>query len=261
MRLSCLLSLGFVAACTPDYTHSKTQNGALDGDEEENIEQYDGATIHIVSPIDGAFLPLGEPTSFEAELTDANGDPLDYAEIMWTTSATDEWTAEGASAEMDDVPEGQHTFYATAILPNGDQVTDAVGGVLVQHEDAGVYAGNMILDATGDYEGTPITASCIGAAIITVDALGETATGTSTCLLSLLGFSQEATHVFALELEGGDLFGSASVDLGFVAVDFEAVGEVSDGEMQAAWSDSLLGYVELDGTLEVERITRNLTGQ
>ncbi len=270
MRIFALVSFTLAAACTPDYSTGKVDDGAVDGtdevepgeDEDDGLdpEDFDGATLSIRSPADGAFLPLGEPVTFEAELLDADGAPLDYDDITWTTSLDADWAAVGLSAELDDLPVGQHTFRATAILPNGSQVTDAVGGVLVQHEAAGVYAGNMILDATGEYEGTPITTSCVGGAVITVDAYGEGATGQSTCVLSLLGFNQEATHVFELEISGDELFGSASVDLGFVGVDFDAEGELDDGVLEASWADNLYGFVELEGTLEVERVTRSVTG-
>ena len=153
-----------------------------------------------------------------------------------------------------------HTFRATALLPNGDQVTDVVGGILVQHEDAGVYAGNMVLDATGEFEGTPITASRIGAAVLVVDAYGETASGDSTCLLSL-GFSQELQHQFAFDVSSGDLDGSATVDAGFFAQDFDATGELDDGALSATWGDNLFGFADLEGRLEVERVTRDLSGE
>ena len=267
MRITALVPLLLAMGCTPDFSEGRTANGAVDAsdsgnaDEEIDPADFDGATLSIVSPADGAFLPLGETVTFAAELLDADGAPMDYADITWTTSIDAAWSAMGAEANLDDLPIGQHTFRATAILPNGDQVTDAVGGVLVQHEDAGVYAGNMILDATGEYEGTPITTSCVGGAVITVDALGETATGSSTCVLSLLGFNQEATHIFELSLSDGDLSGSARVDLGFVGVDFEAQGAVSGGVLEAEWADNLYGFVELDGTLEVSRVTRSVTGE
>lgn len=269
MRILALASLTLAVGCTPDYSQNKVAgDGTLDGasdsgdaDEEIDPAAFDGATLAIVSPADGAFLPLGEAVTFTAELLDADGAPLDYDDITWTTSLDAEWSVVGASTELDDLPIGQHTFRATAILPNGSQVTDAVGGVLVQAEAAGVYAGNMILDATGEYEGTPITTSCVGGAVMTVDAAGERVTGESTCVLSLLGFNQEATHVFDLAVEGDEIVGAATVDLGFLAVDFEAAGQVSDGVLEATWSDNLYGFVELDGTLEVERVTRSVTGE
>jgi hypothetical protein len=272
MRASALVPLLLAIGCTPDFSEGRNAPDGVvdddtvggdtsDGEDEVDPADFDGATLAIVSPADGAFLPLGETVTFAAELLDADGAPMDYADITWTTSIDADWSAVGAVADLDDLPIGQNTFRATAILPNGDQVTDAVGGVLVQPEDAGVYAGNMILDATGEYEGTPITTSCVGGAVITIDAWGETATGSSTCVLSLLGFNQEATHVFDLDLSEGDLTGSASIDLGFVGVDFDAEGAVSDGSLEAEWADNLYGFVELDGTLEVERVTRSVTGE
>lgn len=254
-------------ACTPNYgVAGKTgsvDGGAdtgSDGAEDEDFSAYDGAVLEILSPASGSFLPLGEPADFEAVLTDVDGNELEFDEVLWTSNLDADWSATGLSAELSDMPAGMNSFTAVAALPNGDRVADAVGGVVVQAEDTGVYAGNMVLIASGDYNGTPISASCVGGAIVTVAADGETASGSSNCVISLLGFSQEAPHAFEFELADGEVTGSAALDL-FIPISFEVAGDVGDGSIQASWASNVLGYLDLEGSLEVERVTRDISGE
>ena len=45
---------------------------------------------------------------------------------------------------------GTHTILAQTELPNGDRLAYAIGGVWVQHEDAGTYSGEFQVDFTTD---------------------------------------------------------------------------------------------------------------
>jgi hypothetical protein len=265
-----LLILAPLAACAPDYTVNKggnggqggaDDNGSDDGDDDgEDVldpEDFDGATLNILTPHAGDFLPLGEDTDFTAELLDADGNAMEYAEITWTSDVDAVWGEEALAFTNDSLDVGTHTLTARAVLPNGAVVQDRAGAILVQHEDAGTYVGNMILDLTGEYQGAPITASCVGAAILVVDAWGDAAVGSSDCVLALLGFAQEATLEFDLANDDGALLGESAIDLSFIQYGMEADGDVGDGELTATWADNIYGFLDVTGEMSLERITRD----
>lgn len=257
----CLLA---TIGCKPQYTVDEDIGDSNPADEGEDdlpddgvdTEAFTDATLEILSPLSGDFLPLGEDHDFEAVLRDSSGTIMDFEDIVWTTSA-DDWTATGGTFTNNGLDVGTHTITAEALLPNDNRLVFAVGGVLVQHEDAGTYVGDLKVNITAEYDGTPITTACIGAAVLTVDPYGEHAVGDSTCTISLLGFELEAAHEFDLGVNDGQVDGDAIVDLSFFAIDMAVDGGLSDGHMDAAWAGSLGGYGDLDGTLDLDRITRD----
>lgn len=264
-RARFLLLLAPLAACTPDYGVKGGDTGAVgDGDDtgvdEDEVDpaDYDGSTLQILEPEAGAFIPLGEDTEFTAVVLDAEGNALEDVEIVWTSDIDTDWGEIATSFEDDSLEVGTHTLTAQAWLPNGAVVTDRAGAIRVQHEDAGTYVGNMVLDVTGEYEGTPLTASCIGAAVVVVDGWGEVAAGNSDCIISLLGFAQEATIVFDLGLDDGELAGESALDLSFIQYGFETAGEVEDGVLVADWADNVFGFADIEGSMELERVTRDV---
>lgn len=256
--------LASIPACTPDYSVKGGEGGVgaggdadTDVEEEEDLTIYEGATLQILEPEAGAFLPLGEDSTFTAVVLDADGNELSDAEISWTSDIDTDWGEIATDFEDDSLEVGTHTLMARAWLPNGAVVTDRAGAVLVQHEDAGTYVGNMVLDVSGEFQGTPLTASCIGAAVVVVDGWGEVALGDSECIISLLGFAQDATIVFDLGVDEGEIVGESALDLSFIQYGFETVGVVEDGVLVADWADNVLGFADIAGSMELERITRD----
>lgn len=218
---------------------------------------YEGATLQIVTPEAGDYLPLGEDAEFTAVVLDAEGNALDEVEVTWTSDIDTGWGETAQSFEDDSLKVGTHTLTARAWLPNGAVVSDRAGAILVQHEDAGTYVGNMVLDVSGEFQGTPLTASCIGAAVVQVDAWGELAVGESDCIISLLGFAQEATIVFDLGVDDGKIEGESALDLSFIQYGFDTDGEVDDGVLVADWADNVFGFADIEGSMELERVTRD----
>jgi hypothetical protein len=232
------------------------ENDPIDtGEEEEDWSAWEGAELVVHSPESGALIWLGEEAEFEAEIIAVDGSSLDWEEVLWSTDLDENWDAQGLEFENDALIAGLHDLRVETTLPTGDHLVWVVGGVRVQHEHAGTYVGNMLVDATTEYDGSELTTTCIGAAILIVDAEGSAATGDSNCLISLLGYDIEANYDFDMSLDGDDLEGTAALDLTFSSMDFEALGEVEDGTMTASWADSLYGTVEMAGTLELERIS------
>ncbi len=263
----------FALACTPtvalnpiadtDDTGATSDGGSADGGgadggtdtTEPDWSMYEGATLTVISPESGAFYPLGTPVPFEAVLIAADGSELPMDDIAWATNVDSAWAGSGGEFS-DELTVGTHTITAQASLPNGDRLGWTVSGVLVQHEDAGTYVGDLSVDFVIEYEGTPITTTCFGAATLYVDAWGEVATGDSGCTLSLLGYELASTYAFDLAVDEGEVEGSAALDLVLWESNFDAVGTVQDGELLAEWESSLLGYIDFAGELDLVRISR-----
>ena len=247
---------------TLEHDESGDTGEADEGLTEEEIAAFEGAMIHIVQPASGDFLPYGEDNSFEAIVEAPDGTVLNFEQIEWHSDVDEDWMVEGDRFEDDSIDIGSHNISAVATLPDGSRVAHTVGGVLVQHRNAGTYVGDMIIGFKIDYEGTPVGTSCIGSAIIVVDAYGETAVGHSTCTIDVLGLMTfELDHSFDFELEETTLSGHAFVTipvLGF-ELPFSSEGGIWDGEISSTWAGSILGYADLEGRLNVSRLTREIT--
>jgi hypothetical protein len=222
----------------------------------EDTALYDGASLIVEAPLSGDFLPLGEDADFIATVYSADGEPMDFDNISWRTDLDTDWALLGTDAEDDSLAVGRHAITAEAILPNGDRLSSTMGGILVQHEDAGIYVGDVQADVTLSYDGADYTTGCIGATTIIVDPYGETAIGDSSCIISLLGFEQELDYSFDMTLDSGDLGGSAAVNLLLFEIDFDVSGEVADGEMVGSWESS--DFVEIAGDLDATRVSRDV---
>ncbi len=260
-----------LAACGPKFDVAEGGTGdvanaddtATEGDSggadtaEVDTSMWDGATLVVRSPASGDFLPLGEAATFEAQIYGADGAEMEFDEIVWKSDVDEAWSLTGATVEDASLGVGSHTITATALLPNGDRLTYALGGILVQHEDAGIYVGDLMVDIVVTYSGTDYTATCIGAASLTIDAYGETGLGDSACTVSLLGYDIDAAHNFDFELADGAVGGEASVDLFFTAYAFDVAGEVGDGALTASWLQES-DFIDIGGELALERITRSV---
>ena len=272
LRLSPLLSL-FVLACAPDYkVEGEVQDtgvpsgadadsggdSATDDSEAFLDEVWAGATLRVLAPASGDFLPLGEPADFEAVVYDAAGNPTDFTDITWGSDIDGAWLPTGKVFEDATLNVGTHALTATAKLPSGDTLAYTIGGVLVQHEDTGTYVGTLQIDATIEYDGQAFTVTCIGALTMVVDQTGEVVEGDSTCLLSLSGFDLELEYALNLENDEGTLTGEAAAVVWGYELPSEFTGEVGEGLIGGGFETEIIG-TPLVGTVEVERITRTVS--
>jgi hypothetical protein len=269
-----------ILGCSPDYgveiegeglTAEPIDNAQDDDEGSENeedevdpevAEAFEDAIIRIVYPPSGEFLAYGEAHTFEAVIQTPDGDELAFADIAWTSDADDEWGPAGDVFETDSIDVGTHNITAEATLPDGSRVAHTVGGVLVQHEAAGTYVGDMIIELDMEFDGTPVGTSCIGAALIVVDEYGEIAEGGSACTLDVLGyFSMEINHSFEYNIDGADIGGDAFVMIPFLGfgLPFGSEGQLVDGQLTSDWEGSFSGYIDIGGTLDVTRLTREIT--
>lgn len=269
-----MMGLLLFLGCGPSYTviEGDTALSDLDdatdpadsGDTADSADEamWDGASLVVLSPESGDFLPLGDDAAFEAVVYDADGQEMDFDEITWASDVDGAWTPTGAAFTDDTLGVGTHALTATARLPNGDRLAYTVGGVLVQSPYAGIYVGTLSVIATGDYNGQTISTGCSGAATITVDAEGETATGESDCLLVLGTYELDMAFLVDLDNAEGTLGGVIAADIYGYTYDFDAAGTMDeDGALSAAFTGDLFGYATIDGSVDATRVTRDVSGQ
>ena len=282
-RITIIPTLTLLVGCAPDYgvkvptaalsgsmvdteedTQGEDESTSEDEDEEEeeDLWMYENAMIRIVEPESGSFLPWDEDNDFVAVIETPDGDEIPFDEVEWRSDADENWDLSGADVTDDSIDVGKHNITAEVTLPNGNRLAYTVGGILVQHEDAGTYVGDMVISMDASVGDTPVGTSCVGAAIIQVDEYGELATGDSACTLDLLGYATfEVDHGFEYELDDEDLDGSAFVNIPFVgfALPFGSDGSIEDGFISTTWEGGVADFLSIDGSLEVTRITREIT--
>ena len=267
MRVPPVLTSLLVAGCTAgsgtvEYKVSNLEDPAgLDDttvETSDDVGDWTGASLVVESPEPGAVLPYNELSNFTAMVLDASGAETEFADLVWTTNASD-WTVTGIDFESDGLDVGTQAITVEAALPDGTVLRSSVGGVQVQHPDTGTYVGNLAVNLSGEFEDFPISAACIGAAIIEVDRYGETAVGDSTCIVSLLGFSTEALHVFDFAVNDSTVEGNVTLDLSFFQLDFEVVGDLEEDALTAEWTTDYGGFLAVDGTMDLERVTTEVS--
>lgn len=277
---STLALLTFAVGCSPSFVDKANEDdgttdgstsdgedgsGEVDGeadgtDEElEDLEQWEGATLAILSPAPSAFLPYGETAEFTAEVLDADGNPLEFDEVTWVSNVGD-WSKTGLEFESDSLDVGTHTLTVEANLPDGTRLSNQVGGIRVQGERSGTWVGNLQVDVAFDYQGTPLNATCVGTTFLEVGPEAETAEGESTCYLSAVIFNTDLTHVFSLTFDDDDVYGEAAIDLFGIQLAFDAEGAVDGRDLEVTWAGELLGYADLVGTLTLEQVSRDIGG-
>ena len=249
MRYTLMFGLVFAVGCSPDYLVVDAN-----GTDSAELEQWDLASLEIVSPQSGDFLPWEQSNDFKAVIVDDEGNELEFDDIQWSSNIDDGWSIAGRDTADDALGVGTHAITATAEPPNGDRLSYTVGGVLVQSDYAGTYTGTLRVDLISDQ----ISTACSGAASLVVDVYGEVVDGTANCFLSIQGFDIDSAFVVAGENDEGDLGGEILVDIGgFFELPLELSGDLTDdGEMTGGFEGDVVGFAEVQGLLTATRITR-----
>ena len=234
----------------PDTTDTDTDTDTADD------SMWDGASLVVEQPLSGDFLPFEEDASFVAAIYSADGQRMDFEDIRWSSNLDSDWSLLGSDVTDDSLDAGEHTITVEATLPNGDRLQSAQGIVFVQHEDAGIYVGDVRVDVTLTWDKTDYTAGCVGAVTLVVDAYGESAIGESACVVSLFGYEQELAYSFDMNVDEGDVDGEAAVDLFIYALEFDVEGDIGGGEISTSWEDT--DTIDISGDLNASRITRYL---
>ena len=257
MRSLIFAALALGTACAPRYAIIEIE----EEEQEEVIDEarYAGATLRIVEPSSGEFLPLGKNHEFVAELVSAEGEPItDAGPITWSSNVDDQWVpAPELVFEDDTLDVGVHDITAEVTLPNGDRLAHTVGGILLQSEYAGIYAGTFTADVVTD----EFTLGCAGSTLLVVDPFGEVVAGDASCIVSLFGYEVDLMFLFDLENDEGEMEGSAAADLmGWYQLEFDAVGAVNDdGELTLEFGgdEGSSGFLDVSGGLVADRVSRD----
>lgn len=222
--------------------------------------EWSGASLVVNSPLSASFLPLGETATFSATVYGADGQPKEFDDITWSSDVDTDWALTGPSVDDANLGVGVHAITAEAQLPNGDRLASTMGGILVQSIYAGVYTGELLITASGDYNGTAYSVGCSGPLTLVVDAEGETVTGDAGCLIALFGYELDTTYLFDLQNDDGELSGEAAIDLTYFEYGVETLGSLSEeGALDGDFSADVYGYVQMEGVYSATLLTRDLS--
>jgi len=235
---------------TDDTTDETTDTGT-----EPDYSEWDGATLQILTPASGEFLPYGEDSAFEAVVYNAAGEPTDFSDIVWDSDIDDGWAQTASAFSDDSLDVGVHALTATAELPNGDRLVYTIGGLLVQSQYAGTYSGTAEID--GAY--TEYAIGCSGPATIYIDAYGEESWGNASCLISLLGYDLDMVFDWEMELDGDTMEGSATVDFsGLFELPFDIDATINEDNVIDTEFDTDLGDLTVAGGMTLSQISRDV---
>jgi hypothetical protein len=228
-----------------------------DGDEPpvETFPEFDGATLQVSSPVSGAILLLGEDVGFEAVVLNSAGEVMDFDLVSWTTDQDGDFNVQGRAVSAPLEP-GIHAITATAELPNGDRLQTTQGGVRVQGLHTGIYAGSLIMELSGEFQGTPITTNCAGALDFVVDMEGQVINGSGECALNLIVLgSLDVGYDVSGDIDEDDAAGNVSVDVGFFPLDLEWEGGFEDQDDLIGTFSGAMMMFDMEGTIDAHRLS------
>ena len=84
--LALAAALSLLSGCGADTFLS----GGNDNDDDDAFPEYDGATLSVTSPESAGIYLLDEGMALEAEVLSADGDVLDFEDILWETDSEGE---------------------------------------------------------------------------------------------------------------------------------------------------------------------------
>ena len=229
---------------------------------EPEVSPFDGASLIVVKPTPAFVDNDGNGTlSLEAWVVDAEGNRLDFPDLVWWVAETRADLYEGNQGEAP-LANGVWTVIVEADLPNGDHLAAAIGGVRVQAPRTGIYAGIVDLVATINGLGVPLNSTCIGDLVFTVNGGGDRLTGDGACDLDFLTISLSLSldYDFTGTVTDPSAQGSLTLDLGLLGVPMSWTGRFSrthdlTGEF-SGFGFSLFGYsMDFAGTFSTRRVT------
>lgn len=244
-----LTTLALLAGCTGESFLSSASGG-----DEDLYPEFDGATLEVTSPASAGIYLLDEPVPLEAEILSADGEVLDFDEVVWETDAEGQ-IAMGRSEEAG-LDWGIRTFTVTADLPNGDRLQTVLGNVRVQGRHSGIYAGSLAINLHAEFEGTPITASCLGGLDFIVDMSGEVLMGDEgSCTINLIVMG-EMDIGYGVEADVSDDAANGSIQLntGFFDLPVGFEGNFEDEQLTADFEGDAFLF-SFDGSIAADRLS------
>ncbi len=221
--------------------------------------ELDGASLRVFEPMAASIHVIGEPVPFIAEVLDAFGRPTGYDAVRWSSDQVEYTLHQGAMGEVVLDP-GVHEITATTELPGGDRLVSTVGSVRVQAQSTGVYAGEVGLALTVDFQGMSLSPACRGSLEFTIDVLGETFTAEpGSCLLDVVLAQFDVSYVVQGTIVGDRIEGMIQYDFGLFQLPIywtgALVGEELDGAFAGTIPIPLVGEALAGGTVRARRVT------
>ncbi len=224
-------------------------------DAEDEHPEFDSATLAVHSPVSADILFLEEPVMLDAEILDEDGNPMDFDEIVWELNDEFDPIHVGSFGEVE-IDWGIHEFIVTADLPNGDRLQTVIGGVRVQGRHSGIYSGNFQMNIDAEFQGTPVTASCLGGLDFVIDMSGENITGENgACTINLFVLGEfDVNYAVDGAVGDDDVEGDVQIDLGLFDVPVGWEGEIDEGEMFADFAGTAILF-DFNGAIEAHRVS------
>jgi len=262
MARLCLVGLlsTLLAACGSDTMligngNATDEAGDAVGVDEETFPEFDGATLVVHEPISASIHLVDQPLLLSAEVLGMDGEVLDFEAIVWTSDQIEDELLEASTGESE-LPFGIHAITATADLPNGDRLQTTLGGVRVQGEHTGIYAGNMNIALSGDFQGTPISASCVGGLDFIVDMSGELLGGDGQCTVDLLVLgSFDVAYNLSANIDEHEADGDVAVDMGMFPLSLGWTGEFDEESALLGGFEGGMMLFDMEGSVEADRIS------
>ncbi|MBT6179592.1 MAG: hypothetical protein HOI23_20300 [Deltaproteobacteria bacterium] len=231
-----------------------TAEGLVSSGSDDDLAQYAGATLLVHSPASASIVEIGKPLELKAEILSAEGESLEFDAIEWTSNLQDTGIFTGKEGEVY-LDMGKHDITASAQLPNGDRLDWTNGGVRVQSANAGIYAGSVTISVSGEFQDTPLTASCTGAVDFIVDIAGEVMGGSGSCMIELIvmdGF--EVSYDVLGTIDGDEVSGNVQVSTGIFPIPVPWEGEFDDGVLSGGFDGDLLLFA-FEGLVQARKVT------
>lgn len=203
-------------------------SGSSTGEEDTVVGAVLGA-LTIFEPESASIHRIGEPLPLVAEVTAADGSIAPVDAVQWRADGVEYVLSTEAVGEVE-LPAGIYEISAEVSAENGTRLVASVGGVRVQSENSGLYAGEIALSVDVDLMGTAITAVCRGATAISIDLEGETLTADpGQCTLDLLVLSFPADFEVDAVLYGNAVSGEVTYTFaGLFSTSFQYEGTLFD---------------------------------
>ena len=219
--------------------------------------EYAGATLLVHSPLSASVIEIGQPMELKAEIISSEGEVLPFETIEWTSNLQEAGIFTGNQGEVY-LDIGQHDITASAYLPNGDRLDWTNGGVRVQSPNTGIYAGSVTISVSGEFQDTPLTASCTGAVDFIVDMAGDVMGGSGSCTIELVvmdGF--EVSYDVLGDINGNEVTGNVQVSTGLFPIPVAWEGQFDDGNLTGGFNGDLMVF-EFEGLVQARRVTAYL---
>jgi hypothetical protein len=255
MRIRTLLTValpflfGFSAACSGDAYVRSTDTINTEG------AGFEGASLIVHSPASASINYTEFGLELSAEVLNADGEPIEFEDITWTFARDEDPAFVGLESVLD-LDYGIYDLTVTADLPGGSRLQTNLSSIRMQGERTGIYAGNLLMAADMDFQGTAFTATCLGGMTFVVGMDGETLHGDGGCSMILVIIDPiDVAYALGGEVDGADASGAIGLDLaGFFEIPVDWEGSFEGEDFSAGFAGSAILF-EFEGSIDATRIS------